>query len=118
MDDSAAAAGGGALDEERPDLTGGDRETMRVLQGGHDYILTLPPEERHIAALAAQGSPVWEIAQEMRMSEGAVAHTLDNIVAVLTGREVEQVETGGLGADTDPGPSGGYDPDPFGGAGT
>jgi hypothetical protein len=36
---------------------------------------------------------------------------------VVTGREIDPVETGGLGADTDPGPSGGYDPDPFGAAG-
>ena len=105
------------MDEERPGLSDDARETMRVLQDGHDYILALPPEERHIATLAARGSPVWEIAQQMRMSEGAVAHTIDSIVAALTGREIEQVETGGLGADTDPGPSGGYDPDPFGGAG-
>ncbi len=103
------------MDEELPGLSDDARETMRLLQQAHEFILTLPPEERHIATLAANGSPVWEIAQQMRMSEGAVAHTLDSIVAALTGREVEQVETGGLGADTDPGISGGYDPDPFGG---
>jgi DNA-binding NarL/FixJ family response regulator len=103
------------VDEERPDLTDEDRETVRVLESAHDYILALPPEERHIATLAANGSPVWEIAQQMRMSEGAVADTIDRIVAALTGRDIEKVETGGLGADTDPGVSGGYDPDPFGG---
>ena len=103
------------MDHEPPGLSDDARETMRLLQGAHDYILALPPEERRIATLAANGSPVWEIAQEMRMSEGAVAHTIDSIVAALTGRDVEQVETGGLGADTDPGISGGYDPDPFGG---
>jgi hypothetical protein len=89
-------------------------ETTRLLQDGHDYILTLPPQERHIATLAAHGAPVWEIAQEMRISEQAVAHVIDRVVAVLTGREIEPVETGGLGADTDPGVSGGYDPEPFG----
>ena len=103
------------MDEEPPGLSEEARETMRLLQGAHELILALPPEERQIATLAANGSPVWEIAQQMRMSEGAVAHMLDSIVAALTGREVEQVETGGLGADTDPGVSGGYDPDPFGG---
>ena len=105
------------MDEEPPELSDDARETMRLLQGAHEFILALPPEERQIATLAASGSPVWEIAPQMRMSEGAVAHTIDNIVAALTGREVEQVETGGLGADTDPGVSGGYDPEPFGGAG-
>ena len=103
------------MDEERPALIGDERETMRVLQDAHEFILALPQQERHIATLAANGSPVWEIAQQMRMSEGAVAHMIDSIVAALTGRDVEQVETGGLGADTDPGVSGGYDPDPFGG---
>ena len=104
------------MDEEPPVLGDDARERMRVLEGAHDFILALPPEERQMATLAATGSPVWEIAQQMRMSEGAVAHTLDSIVAALTGREVEQVETGGLGADTDPGVSGGYDAEPFGGS--
>lgn len=90
------------------------RETMRLLQGAHEFILALPPEDRHIASMAANGLPVWEIAQQMRMSEGAVAHLLDGIVAALTGREVVPVETGGLGSDTDAGISGGYDPEPFG----
>ena len=31
-----------------------DTETTRLLQGAHDYILTLPPEERHIATMAAE----------------------------------------------------------------
>jgi len=87
---------------------------MRLLQGSHAYILTLPPQERHIAAMTADGAPIWEIAQQMQISEAAVAHTIDRIVAVLTGRDVEPVETGGLGADTDPGVTGGYDPEPFG----
>ena len=95
---------------DRPQSTQ-DEATMRLLQAGHDYILSLPPEERHIAAMAAEGSPVWEIAQQMRMSDAAVARVIDRVVAVLSGREIEQVETGGLGADTDPGVSGGYDPD-------
>jgi len=64
--------------------------------------------------MAADGSPVWEIAQQMRISDEAVAHALDRIVAALSRREVSQVETGGLGADTDQGVTGGYDPDPIG----
>jgi len=36
-----------------------------------------------------------------------VARTLDGVIAALTGRPIRQVETGGLGADTDPGVTGG-----------
>ena len=90
---------------------------QQTLDGARAYLLSLPSEERHIATMAADGAPVWEIAQQLRISDQAVAHTIDRVIAVVTGREIDPVETGGLGADTDPGPSGGYDPDPFGGAG-
>jgi hypothetical protein len=50
----------------------------------------------------------------MRISDAAVANVIDRVVAVLSGRDIEPVETGGLGADTDPGVSGGYDPEPYG----
>ena len=105
------------MDAEEPPRPAPEDETVRLLREAHDYILSLPGEERHIAAMAAEGAPVWEIAQQMRISEAAVARVIDRIVAVLSGREIEPVETGGLGADTDPGRSGGYDPEPFGGAG-
>ena len=91
-----------------------DDQTVKLLREGHEYILSLPPEERHIAAMAADGAPVWEIAQQMRFSDEAVARAIDRVVAVLSGRDIDPVETGGLGADTDAGVSGGYDPDPFG----
>jgi hypothetical protein len=89
-------------------------DIVRVLREGHAYILSLPPLERHIAAMAADGTPIWQIAQEVQISEGAVARVIDSVVAALTGRADDPVETGGLGADTDPGVSGGYDPEPFG----
>ncbi len=89
-------------------------ETTQLLQGAHDYILTLPPQDRHIATMAANCASIWEIAQEMRISDAAVAGVIDRLVAALSGRETERVETGGLGADTDAGVSGGYDPEPFG----
>jgi hypothetical protein len=92
-------------------------EVQQTLDGARAYLLSLPSEERHIATMAADGAPVWEIAQQLRISDQAVARTIDRVVAVVTGREIDPVETGGLGADTDPGPSGGYDPDPFGAAG-
>jgi hypothetical protein len=91
----------------------GAEETVRLLSEAQAYIQTLPPVERRIATLAASGMPVWEIAQQTRESEGAVWRTLDGIIAVVTGREIEPVETGGLGADTDPGVTGGYDESGF-----
>jgi DNA-binding NarL/FixJ family response regulator len=102
------------MDEQGPPRSEADDETTRILRQGHDYILSLPPDERHIATMAAEGAPVWEIAQQMRISDAAVAHLIDRIVAALMGRTIETVETGGLGADTDPGITGGYDPEPFG----
>lgn len=89
-------------------------ESVELLRGAHDYILSLPPQERHIAAMAAGGAPIWQIAQEMRISDAAVASVISRVVAAISGREIETVETGGLGADTDPGVSGGYDPEPYG----
>ena len=102
------------MDADSAPISEHDAETTRLLQAAHDYILTLPPQERHIATMAASGASVWEIAQQMRISDAAVAGVIDRLVAVLSGRETERVETGGLGADTDPGVTGGYDPEPFG----
>lgn len=89
-------------------------DSVDLLRGAHEYILSLPSEERHIAAMAADGAPTWQIAQEMRISDAAVANVVSRIIAALSGREIEPVETGGLGADTDPGVTGGYDSEPFG----
>lgn len=97
-----------------PAASGLAEETLQVLRDNHEYILGLPANDRHIAALAAEGRPVWEIAQELRISDAAVANAISRVVAALTGRDIEPVEVGGLGADTDPGVSGGYDPEPFG----
>jgi DNA-binding NarL/FixJ family response regulator len=102
------------MDADSAPNPGQDAETAQLLQGAHDYILTLPPQERHIATMAANGASIWEIAQQMRVSDAAVAGVIDRLVAVLSGRETERVETGGLGADTDAGVTGGYDPEPFG----
>jgi hypothetical protein len=95
-------------DQDNQPTSRGSEEIVRLLSTAHAYIQTLPPVERRIATLAASGTPIWEIAQQTRESEGAVWRTLDGIIAVVTGREIESVETGGLGADTDPGVTGGY----------
>ena len=105
-------------DQDQPDQADrqptGSSEVSRVLAGARAYIQTLPALERRIATLAAEGAAVWEIAHETRLSEAAVARTLDAVVAAVTGREVNPVETGGLGADTDPGVTGGYGDTGFG----
>lgn len=90
------------------------KSTLQLLRDNHAYIQGLPEEDRSIASLAAEGTPVWEIARRLQMSDAAVASSISRVVAALSGREIEPVETGGLGADTDPGVSGGYDPEPFG----
>ena len=97
------------MDDQPTPGTGSEtNEIARTLAGARAYIQTLPAQERRIATLAANGSPVWEIAHELQISDAAVARTLDGIVAAVTGREVNPVETGGLGADTDPGVTCGY----------
>ena len=98
--------------DDQPTRSPDDRAS--TLAGARSYIQTLPAVERHIGMMAADGSPVWEIAQETRMSEAAVARTLDGIMAAVTGRGMAPVETGGLGADTDPGVTGGYGDTGFG----
>lgn len=98
--------------ESAPDPTA--NETTRLLAGAQSYIRTLPAQEQHIASSAANGSPVWAIAQELGISDAAVARTLDGVIAAVTGRRINPVETGGLGADTDPGVTGGYGATGFG----
>ena len=95
---------------------GSDHETQHLLRDAHAaaYIQTLPAVERKIAAMAAEGASLWEIASETGLSDGAVGRTLDGVIAAVTGRRVEPVETGGLGADTDPGITGGYGDTGFG----
>jgi hypothetical protein len=101
-------------DQDTPQPPRESSKYHEVLQGAETYIQTLPSVERRIALMAASGTPIWEIAQQVRESEGAVARTLDGIIAVMTGRATEPVETGGLGADTDPGVTGGYGDTGFG----
>jgi DNA-binding CsgD family transcriptional regulator len=100
--------------DEQPATSREVQETARVLAAGRTYIETLPATERAIAEMAANGAPVWEIAQSRQMSEAAVARTIDGVVAAVTGRPIHPVETGGLGADTDPGVTGGYGDTGFG----
>lgn len=91
-----------------------DRSTAEALSGAGAYIQTLPSVERHVASLAARGSTIPEIAAATGQSEAAVARTIDGVLAAVAGRHREPVETGGLGADTDPGVTGGYGDTGFG----
>jgi hypothetical protein len=86
-----------------------EQEIAKALDGAHAYIEALPSQERRVAALAAAGVPGWEIAQAVGISDAAVSRIIDGVLAAITGRPIHPVETGGLGADTDPGVSGGYD---------
>lgn len=86
----------------------------RILSQAGAYIESLPEPERRIARGAANDEPIWQIANELGLSEEAVAHLLDDVVAAVTGRPQREVETGGLGSDTDPGVSGGYGDTGFG----
>lgn len=97
-------------DEDAPPGPGPrEREVADALAGASAYIESLPPQERRVAELAAGGAPRWEIAQQVGIADEAVARIIDGVVAAVTGRPIRPVETGGLGADTDPGVSGGYD---------
>lgn len=95
-------------------MASGGEDLATMLAGARAYIRTLPAVERRVATLAADGSPLWEIALDTGMSEGAAARILDGVLAAVSGRERAQVETGGLGADTDPGVTGGYGDTGFG----
>ncbi|HET7095053.1 MAG TPA: hypothetical protein VFI22_16295 [Thermomicrobiales bacterium] len=88
----------------------------RALRGAEAaaFIQSLPPVERRIATLARDGRPLWEIAHDVGMSDEAAARLLDGVIAAVTGRARSEVETGGLGSDTDPGVSGGYGDTGFG----
>lgn len=100
-------------DDQQPIIRSG-MEIREALTGADAYIHTLPPTERRIATLAANGTSVWEIARQLQISEQAIWRTLDGIIATIQGREMPVVESGGLGSDTDPGVTGGYGDTGFG----
>lgn len=78
----------------------------------------LPGVEAEIVRSALGGQTVSEIAQEQRMSEGAVWNLIQRVANDVTGSTpVSRVESGGLGSDTDPGVTGGYGDTGFGSLG-
>jgi len=54
--------------DEQPATSREAQETARVLAAGRTYIETLPATERAIAEMAANGAPVWEIAQSRQIT--------------------------------------------------
>jgi hypothetical protein len=78
----------------------------------------LPAEESAIVHDALRGRSIYEIAQEHCSSEEAVWHILGNAARMAGGQPARpQVESGGLGSDTDPGVTGGYGETGFGSLG-
>ncbi len=68
-----------------------------------------------VALSAIHGESVEEISQQGEISEEAVWNMLERLTTAFEGRQPrEQVETGGLGSDTDPGSTGGYGDTGFG----
>lgn len=74
----------------------------------------LPGQEGAIVRAALDGQSVYEIAQEQQVSEGFVWTTLSNAGRMASGQQIQPVETGGYGSDTDPGVTGGYGETGFG----
>jgi hypothetical protein len=102
------------MDDDQQPIFRSGAEIQEALTGASAYIHTLPTTERRIATMAAAGASVWEIAQQLQVSEQAIWRTLDGVIATISGREMPTIETGGLGSDTDPGVTGGYGDTGFG----
>jgi hypothetical protein len=78
---------------------------------------SMPDPEGAVVRAALAGDEVYAIAQRYAMSEKAVWDTLGNAARAAAGQPAAQVETGGLGSDTDPGVTGGYGDTGFGSLG-
>ena len=78
----------------------------------------LPGAERAIVREALAGQSVHAIAHDRGISEEAVWTVLGDAARLASGQEpAQRVEVGGLGADTDPGVTGGYEELDYGEAG-
>ncbi len=78
---------------------------------------TMPDPEGAVVRAALAGNDVYAIAQQYAISEKAVWDTLGNAARAAGGQPAAQIETGGLGSDTDPGVTGGYGDTGFGSLG-
>ncbi len=97
------------------------RELADRLNGAPGFVEGLPEQEQRVAEMVAQGRRPFEIAMEQGISEEAVwtmVRALANAtIAPSQGVRSRGYETAGLGADTDPGVTGGYGDTGFGAIG-
>ena len=94
------------------------RDIVRQLQQTPGVAEQLPAQEGAIVRDAMRGRSIYELAQQHRSSEEAVWNILSNAARMTGGQPVRaQVESGGLGSDTDPGVTGGYGDTGFGSLG-
>lgn len=87
---------------------------IKMLQHDPSLLTRLPHREADIVQRALNGKDVYEIAQSLHSAEDAIWEVLGSAAKMATGEPVQRVETGGLGSDTDPGVTGGYDETGFG----
>ena len=94
------------------------RSLVEQLRQDPGLVGQLPSAEGAIVQAALNGQSVHAIAHDRGISEQAVWTALSGAARLASGRAPTQpVETGGLGADTDPGITGGYDELDYGEAG-
>ncbi|MCX6047131.1 MAG: hypothetical protein NT075_18665 [Chloroflexi bacterium] len=87
---------------------------VEMLQHDPSLFARLPHWEADIVQRALDGQDVYEIAQALHIVEARVWEVLGSAAKMATGQPVQQIESGGLGSDTDPGVTGGYDETGFG----
>ena len=89
-------------------------DLLKKLQQDPSLPERLPHQEAEIVNEALAGQTVYEIAQKLQLAEGAIWEVLGSAARAAAGETVQRVETAGLGSDTDPGVTGGYDETGFG----
>jgi hypothetical protein len=94
------------------------RDIVRQLRQSPGLAEQLPIQEGAIVRDALNGRSIYELAQQYSSSEEAVWKILSDAARMAGGQPARtQVETGGLGSDTDPGITGGYGDTGFGSLG-
>ena len=109
-----------------------DEEYEAIVRRAYDDLVTrlrreiprissLPRLERRVSQLAVAGRDIHDIAQKVGISEDAIWRILASVAGeqpqAVAEEPVRGFEGAGLGADTDPGVTGGYGETGFGGIG-
>lgn len=93
-------------------------ELVETIRQQQDLVTQLPAEEQEIVNTALDGQDVYGIAQEHEITDEAVLDVLRRVAQQASSQTpTQQVETGGLGSDTEPGVTGGYGETAFGSIG-